>query len=287
VNREGGQRLADLRSGRSIQAEVEEELRHAQIAFQREVGLAGNRVDFLVLGPWGGPAAALQVREPRAGQAVDRLRVDLLLARTYAEFLRGIRVLVVTTDPLAALFPGDSGVVSVSSLIARLRPLVEVRTASGQAAALIQPASTPTIFVSMPLSEEYIDTFLKAIRPAAGSVGMVAVQVGHDPATGNIVDRIKSDIRASTFVVADVSEARPSVLHEYGFAEALRKPVVAITSTGHGTLPFNVRNNTTHEYVRGNSGPLRRILLKAFRKEATAAGITLPAPRRRTPKHKP
>ena len=281
MDREDGQRLGSPASAGSLQLEVVEELRRAQIAFQREVGLAGSRVDFLILGAWGGPAAALEVREPRAGQGVDRLRVDILLARTYAEFLRGIRVFVVTTDALASLFPGESGVVSVAGLVARLRPLVQVRTAGGQAAALIQPASTPTIFVSMPLSEAYIDTYVKAIRPAARSVGMVAVQVGHDPRSGNIVDRIKREIRSSTFVVADVSEARPSVLHEYGFAEALCKPVVAITSTGHGTLPFNVRNNTTHEYIRGNSGPLRRTLLKAFRKEAAAAGVPTPTVRRR------
>lgn len=263
-----------------LESRVVRELDREGIAYRREVGLAGSRVDFVVLGSWGGPVAALEVRQPTPGQAINRLRIDLLLARTYTEFLRGIRVFVVTTDVFAANFSEDEGIVPISGLVNRLKPLLQVRSASAQAAALIQPASTPTVFVSMPLAEEYIDTFARAIRPAARAAGLVAVQLGHDPASGDIVDRIKREIRASTFVVADVSESRPSVLHEYGFAEAVPRPVVAITSTGTAALPFNVRNNTTHTYACGNTAPLRRVLLKVFRKEVLAAGLTLPPPRR-------
>jgi hypothetical protein len=250
-----------------LESQVARELNRSGLEYRRDVGLAGSRVDFVVLGSWGGPVAALEVRQPSPGQAVDRLRIDLLLARTYAEFLRGIKVLVVTTDSLAALYLDNDAIVPVSGLVDRLRPLLQARSASAQAAALIQPDSTPTVFVSMPLAEKYVDTFARAIRPAAKAAGLVAVQLGHDPASGDIVSRIKDEIRAATFVLADLSESRPSVLHEYGFAEAVPRPVVAITSTGAAKLPFNVRNNTTHDYVRGNTAPLKRYLLKAFRKE--------------------
>jgi hypothetical protein len=269
-----------VRQSDPLESQVARELDRAGFEYRREVGLAGSRVDFVVLGSWGGPVAALEVRQPTPGQAIDRLRIDLLLARTYAEFLRGIRVFVVTTDALAAHYSDDEAIVPISGLVNRLRPVLRARAASAQATALIQPASTPTVFASMPLAEEYVDTFARAIRPAARAAGLVAVQLRHDPTSGDIVDRIKREIRAATFVVADLSESRPSVLHEYGFAEAVPRPVVTITSTGTAALPFNVRNNSTHVYARGNTAPLKRVLLRAFRKEVLAAGLTLPPPRR-------
>jgi hypothetical protein len=251
-------------------SEVQSTLEGGDFGFRREVGLAGSRVDFLVLGPAGYPLAALEVTTPRLEQAPQRLHLSLLVAASYGETLRGLPVLVVVPDSLESL-ADNRRIVVLSRLTERLRELAPVGLANAQAAALIQPASTRTVFASMPFSEGYVDTF-KAIRYAARKVDAVAVRVDHDYAASDVVARIKAGINESAFVVVDVSEGRPSVLHEYGFAEAASKPIIAITSTGRDALPFNVRNNTTHQYVRGNYVPLRRLLLAAFREQISRLG---------------
>jgi hypothetical protein len=128
----------------------------------------------------------------------------------------------------------------------------------------------------MPFADEYIDT-LKAIRYAGKKVGLVTNRVDHDYEATDVVNKIKSGIMAARLVVVDVSTARPSVLHEYGYAEAIPRRIVAISSTPLSDLPFNVRNNTTMPYVRGNYVELRRGLLAAF-KDAAAAGFAPPPP---------
>ena len=67
-------------------------------------------------------------------------------------------------------------------------------------------------------------------------------------------------IRAAKVVVADLSDSRPNVLHEVGFAEALQKPVIQICSTPTANLPFNVRNNQTIKYSIGQAAKLRKRL---------------------------
>ena len=46
----------------------------------------------------------------------------------------------------------------------------------------------------------------------------------------DMVARIKKEIHGSSFVVADLTEERPSCYFEAGYAEALKKPVVYIAS---------------------------------------------------------
>ena len=64
----------------------------------------------------------------------------------------------------------------------------------------------------------------------------------------------------------DVSDSRPNVLHEIGFAEALGKPVIQICSTGTNALPFNVRNNQTIPYSIGQTAKLRKRLESELQK---------------------
>ena len=117
---------------RGLADEVERTLRGTDITFQREIGLAGSRVDFLVLGPWGGPAAALELKAISANYPADRMIITQLQAQTYTEFLRGIRVLIVVPDSAARRFRDLPAIVGVSDLVARLQPLLAVRASSGQ-----------------------------------------------------------------------------------------------------------------------------------------------------------
>jgi nucleoside 2-deoxyribosyltransferase len=113
----------------------------------------------------------------------------------------------------------------------------------------------------MPFSGKYDDTYLVAIGPAALESGALPKRADYDGSLGNIVSDIQAMIRAAKVVVADLSESRPNVLHEVGYAEAMRKPVIQICSTPLTQMPFNVRNNHTVEYTLGQTSRLRTRLL--------------------------
>jgi nucleoside 2-deoxyribosyltransferase len=96
--------------------------------------------------------------------------------------------------------------------------------------------------------------------------GAIAERVDHNGSSGNVVAQIQSMIRAAKVVVADLSDSRPNVLHEVGFAEALEKPVIQICSTATSDLPFNVRNNQTIKYSIGQAAKLGKRLEAELKK---------------------
>ncbi len=58
----------------------------------------------------------------------------------------------------------------------------------------------------------------------------VAIRIDREAPMGSLVDRIKQEIRRSQFVVADLTDERPSCYFEVGYAEALQKPVIFVAS---------------------------------------------------------
>jgi nucleoside 2-deoxyribosyltransferase len=73
---------------------------------------------------------------------------------------------------------------------------------------------------------------------------------------------IRELIRESDAVIVDLSEAKPNVLYEIGYAHGLSKPCVHVCSTPLSGLPFDVRNWNTIEYTRGQTTKLRAPLAK-------------------------
>jgi nucleoside 2-deoxyribosyltransferase len=122
----------------------------------------------------------------------------------------------------------------------------------------VRPAPKKKVFASMPFAPQYDDTFLVAIEPASLTNAAIAERVDHDSTAGPVVPQIKAMIRAAKVVVADLSDSRPNVLYEVGYAEALRKPVIQICSTPTAALPFNVRNNQTISYAIGQTAKLKK-----------------------------
>src|SRR6185436_18988176 len=132
----------------------------------------------------------------------------------------------------------------------------------------LAPALRPavrTIFAAMPFSGLYEDAFFVAITYAAEKVGAAAKRVDQDPFEGDVVERIETLIRSSAAVVADLSESRPNVLYEVGFARALGIPTIPICSTPLSDLPFDVRNWNTLAYAKGRTHELRERLAERIR----------------------
>jgi hypothetical protein len=97
------------------------------------------------------------------------------------------------------------------------------------------------VFVVMSFGEKgYLKDAYNTFRRTCKENGFLAFKVDHhlDPKQ-RIVPAILSSIRRSAFIIADVSEPRPNVYYELGFAQALGKDV--ITTAFEGTqLPFDI-----------------------------------------------
>jgi len=159
----------------------------------------------------------------------------------------------------------QTGVVMAKDLVSALRK--DVSEAKGEAKR--QPPSLKSpgkiIFAAMPFSGDYEDVFFVAMAPAAEAVGAVCKRVDREEYAGNVVEKVRSTIRESIAVIADLSESRPNVLYEAGFAHALDKPTVHICSTPLKDLPFDVAQWNTIEYQKGQTHKLQSILTNRLR----------------------
>lgn len=100
----------------------------------------------------------------------------------------------------------------------------------------------PKIFVVMPIQgekhgdqeqqriyREYDERF-EAIESVVAEAGGVAIRIDKEHPLEDLVGRIKKEIRAAVFVVADLTDERPSCYFEAGYAEALNRPVIYVAS---------------------------------------------------------
>jgi hypothetical protein len=108
--------------------------------------------------------------------------------------------------------------------------------------ALAERLITPTdVFVIMSFAEKgHLKDAYNTMRRVCEASGFTAFKVDqHLDTRQRIVPSIMNAIRRSAFIIADVSEPRPNVYYELGFAQALGKDV--LTSAFKGTqLPFDV-----------------------------------------------
>lgn len=101
---------------------------------------------------------------------------------------------------------------------------------------------TPTgVFVIMSFAEKgHLKDAYNTFQRVCKENGFVAFKVDHHlDSQQRIVPAILSAIRRSAFIISDVSEPRPNVYYELGFAQALGKDI--ITTALEGTqLPFDI-----------------------------------------------
>lgn len=83
-----------------------------------------------------------------------------------------------------------------------------------------------------------------AYRQATKEFGYICERVEDQNTVGRIVPRILAQIRESAFVIADLTDLRPNVLFEVGYAIGLDKPVI-LTAQKDTDLPFDVRDMPT------------------------------------------
>ncbi len=101
---------------------------------------------------------------------------------------------------------------------------------------------THRVFIVMPIQgekfgtqdqqrihQEYDERF-EALKRALGKSDCVAIRIDKEHPLDDLVKRIKDEIRRAKFLIADLTDERPSCYFEVGYAEALKKPVIHVAS---------------------------------------------------------
>jgi len=124
----------------------------------------------------------------------------------------------------------------------------EIRTFAREVVSLAEKLITPTeVFIIMSFAETgpLIDAY-NTFHRVCKTNGFRAFKVDqHFDSRQRIVPSIISSIRRSAFIIADLTEPRPNVYYELGYAQALGKDI--LTTAQKGTqLPFDVFDIPTH-----------------------------------------
>lgn len=141
----------------------------------------------------------------------------------------------------------------------------------------------PKVFIVMPIQgDKYggqdqqriyaeFNKRFSVIESTVSKSGCVAIRIDKEHHLGDLVARIKQEIHSSQFVIADLTDERPSCYFEAGYAEALGKPVIYVASKqsilhpgSNTTLHFDVDHNNF--YFFSNHGELRGQLEAAINK---------------------
>jgi hypothetical protein len=223
-------------------------LEEAGIPFQRDATLSGVRPDFVIESPRGGVIVVEAKTYPPGTEGQVRAYEQV---RYYKDKLGADRAFVV----LQGLEQGrlSEGVVSATQLLRFLeKEFRQSRVTKGRAAGRTSRGQRD-VFAAMPFSPEYNDVFFVAMAQACDRVNLACRRVDKDDYEGDVVARIKQMIQQSVAVIADLSESKPNVLYEVGYAHALGRPTVHISSTPVDELPFDVRNWNTILYSKGQT----------------------------------
>ena len=95
------------------------------------------------------------------------------------------------------------------------------------------------VFVAMPFSEDFENVYEYGIYPAVRNCGYVCERVDESHFVGDILTRIRSSIETADLVVADLTEGRPNVYLEVGYAWGKGIPVILLAKKGE-KLHFDV-----------------------------------------------
>jgi len=105
-----------------------------------------------------------------------------------------------------------------------------------------QTGQSHRVFVVMPLQgekygdqeqqrilKEYDERF-DAIEAVLGGLDCYAIRIDKEAPLEGVVDTIKDEIRKAKFIIADLTDERPSCYFEAGYADALGRPVIYVAS---------------------------------------------------------
>lgn len=142
-------------------------------------------------------------------------------------------------DPFDMMFSAPYGMnlhPPIKDMIERAIGVLKEWEETGGPPASDQPAINESavqsgfVFIAMPMAEGnalYEDVH-DTIKATAESCGLSAERVDDVESNERITDRVLESIRRAEFVVADLTDARPNVFYEAGYAQGLGKTPIYI-----------------------------------------------------------
>ena len=120
----------------------------------------------------------------------------------------------------------------------------------------------------MPFAADFDDVYAvikSTVENAVGDTKGRCFRLDESRPAGRITDRLLTELRSATICVADLTENKPNVMWELGFAMALEKPTIIVTQSV-ATLPFDIKDMQSIEYTRSRlsatlAAPLKQSLL--------------------------
>lgn len=99
----------------------------------------------------------------------------------------------------------------------------------------------PFCFVLMPFDSSFNDIYEFGIKGACADTGLYCERVDEQVFLGSMLERIFSQISRADLLVADMTGKNPNVFYEVGYAHALGKNVVLLTSVAQD-IPFDLKH---------------------------------------------
>jgi hypothetical protein len=120
--------------------------------------------------------------------------------------------------------------------------------------------SRPSVFVIMPFSDAFSDTYELGIKGACDQVGIECSRADEQIFLRSILDQIYDQIEKSDIVISEMTGRNPNVFYETGYAHGLEKPVILLTKQTDD-IPFDLRQYP-HVVHGGSITTLKRELVK-------------------------
>jgi hypothetical protein len=225
---------------------VQAELSRAEMVFSREIYIHGIQVDFSVM-PSVRRLVLLELKnwEPTQDN-IERAATQARLIKEISGFPEDWMVEAYVVLPRLESSQATPGVISLAGISEMLGKawIKPDKSKLDIWLQVVDPFQVPkrSAFAAMPFAEEYDDVFFVAMAYGGEQAGAVVRRTDKEPFEGDVVSRIHELIQQSVAVIADLSEAKPNVMYEVGYAHALNKPTIPICSTSLEELPFDVHN---------------------------------------------
>lgn len=170
---------------------------------------------------------------------------------------------------------GQEDLRTLTKSISVLTDQASIETYARQVVSLAEKAAlSRDVFVIMSFHEqEHLRDYLAAVEQVCREVGFEAIRTDTRPPgnTHQIVDGIHDGIANCGFVIADLTNERPNVYYEIGFARGLQKKLI-LTSKAGETVRFDLQGFNRIEW-RG-SEPLKEQLRPVVAGFAASFGLT-------------
>jgi hypothetical protein len=123
-------------------------------------------------------------------------------------------------------------------------------------------------FIIMPFDKSYSHLYENVLKPSALGSGFTLVRADQLNIVGNAVAILRDALNASDCALAVITDFRPNVMYELGFAHAQGKPVIILCRHGEDgrlpALPFDIQTEQVFAYG-DDDDELRRAVAAAFK----------------------